>query len=83
MGWISEPQMQASAGYQTHQFLVLTHDCNQLTKLSNPLHAHSVSGVDAGGDGEVLFKIPSAFVPVKKGTLTPSRPLARACHPNG
>lgn len=65
MSLTSEPQMQANVGYQTHQFLVLTHDFNQLTRLSNLPHTHTVTGVDAGGDGEVLFKFPSAFVPVK------------------
>lgn len=66
--------MQINGDDKMHQFLLPTHNFNQLTRLSSLRHTHTQTGagVDAGGDGEVLFKIPSAFVPVKDDINTRS-----------
>lgn len=57
--------MQEHVGYQPHQFLLPAHNFNQLTLQSNLPHTRTTAGVAAGGNGDVLFKIPTAFVPVK------------------
>lgn len=64
--------MQGDVGYQTHQFLLLVHNLNQLTLLSNLPRTHTVTGVAEGDSGNMLFKIPIAFVLVKGGINTRS-----------
>lgn len=53
--------MQDGVGYQTHHSL-LVHSVNQLAPLSDLPHAHRARG---GSSGDVLCKVPFAFVAVK------------------
>ena len=69
----SFPSLRCNVVYQTRRFLLPVHGFSQLARPRNlphththtHTHTHPATGVAAGGGEDVLFKIPTAFVPVK------------------